>query len=296
MLQVARLSPKQLGDARDLVQHFLLDQRHPDGGFQDRAGQSDIYYTVFGLEGLIALQADPPVDDTASYLRRFGTGEFGPGEFGSSEPLDFVHLACLARAWATVGRAPDVLRDGIAARLETFRSADGGYHQTAGAARGTIYAAFLALGAYQDLQREMPEAERLLTSVASLRARDGGYANHAESPVGLTTSTAAAVAIHRQLDRPIDGDPGAWLMARYHAQGGFAASPTTPIPDLLSTATALHALATLHVPLAPIQESCLDFVDTLWTNRGGFYGSWADDRVDCEYTYYGLLALGHLTI
>lgn len=286
MLQVARLSPKQLGESRDVVRHFLFDQRHPDGGFQDRAGQSDIYYTVFGLEGLVALQADPPVDDTAVYLTRFGTGE----------ALDFVHLACLARAWATVARASDAVRDGIVARLETFRSADGGYSQTPGAVRGTIYAAFLALGAYQDLQRVMPDAERLLASVASLRARDGGYANHAESPVGLTTSTAAAVAIHRQLDQPIDGDPGAWLMARYHAQGGFTASPTTPIPDLLSTATALHALATLQVPLAPIQESCLDFIDSLWTSRGGFYGSWADDHVDCEYTYYGLLALGHLTV
>ena len=49
------------------------------------------------------------------------------------------------------------------------------------------------------------------------------------------------------------------------------------MPDLLSTATALHALAILQVPLAPIQDSCLDFIDTLWTNRGGFYGSWADD-------------------
>ena len=59
---------------------------------------------------------------------------------------------------------------------------------------------------------------------------------------------------------------------------------------------ALHALAILQAPLAPIQDSCLDFIDTLWTNRGGFYGSWADDHVDCEYTYYGLLALGHLTL
>jgi hypothetical protein len=40
----------------------------------------------------------------------------------------------------------------------------------------------------------------------------------------------------------------------------------------------------------------LDFVDSLWTNRGGFFGSWLDDTLDCEYTYYGLLALGHLTI
>jgi len=52
----------------------------------------------------------------------------------------------------------------------------------------------------------------------------------------------------------------------------------------------------MHVPLQPIQEACLDFVDSLWTSRGGFYGSWADGTLDCEYTYYGLLALGHLSL
>jgi prenyltransferase beta subunit len=284
------LSPKPLGDARDLVQHFLLEQRHPDGGFQDRSGDPDLYYTVFGLEGLVALRTEPPMAETAAYLRKFGAGA----------GLDFVHLACLARTWATVstseGGLSDELRDAIAARLETFRSADGGYAQTPDEESGTIYAAFLAMGAYQDLKRDMPDAERLLPTIAALRAPDGGYTNFPGMDVGLTSTTAAAVAIHRQLGRPIEGDPGAWLLARYHAQGGFVAAPEVPMPDLLSTATALHALAILQVPLAPIQDSCLDFIDTLWTNRGGFYGSWADDCVDCEYTYYGLLALGHLTL
>jgi prenyltransferase beta subunit len=293
------LSPKPLGDARDLVQHFLLEQRHPDGGFQDRSGDPDLYYTVFGLEGLVALRADPPIDDIASYLRRFGSGD----------GLDFVHVACLARTWATVSglgagaaggadglKPDDATRDAIAARIETFRSADGGYAQTPGEEQGTIYAAFLALGAYQDLRREMPDAERLLPTIAALRAPDGGYANFPGMDVGLTSTTAAAVAIHRVFGQPLEGDPAAWLLARYHAQGGFVAAPEVPMPDLLSTATALHALAILQVPLTPIQDSCLDFIDTLWTNRGGFYGSWADDCLDCEYTYYGLLALGHLTL
>lgn len=286
MLQVARLSPKQLGDARDLVQHFLLEQRHPDGGFQDRSGDPDLYYTVFGVEGLVALRAEPPLEALAAYLRRFGSGD----------TLDFVHVACLARTWASVSGLDDATRDAIAARLETFRSADGGYAQTPGEEAGTIYAAFLAMGAYQDLKRDMPDAERLLPTIAALRAPDGGYANFAGMDVGLTSTTAAAVAIHRQLGQPIAGDPGAWLLARYHAQGGFVAAPEVPMPDLLSTATALHALAILPVPLGPLHDSCLDFIDTLWTNRGGFYGSWADDCVDCEYTYYGLLALGHLTL
>ena len=69
-----------------------------------------------------------------------------------------------------------------------------------------------------------------------------------------------------------------------------------PAPDLLSTATAIHALAGAHVPLAPIKEPCLDFIDSLWSNSGGFYGSWGDDVQDCEYTWYALLALGHLSL
>jgi hypothetical protein len=63
---------------------------------------------------------------------------------------------------------------------------------------------------------------------------------------------------------------------------------------LLSTATALHALAGMNVSLEPVKEPCLDFLDTLWTGRA-FRGHPADDVPDSEYTYYGLLALGHLS-
>jgi hypothetical protein len=37
-------------------------------------------------------------------------------------------------------------------------------------------------------------------------------------------------------------------------------------------------------------------VDSLWDATGGFHGNWTDDMLDCEYTYYGLLALGHLSL
>ena len=68
------------------------------------------------------------------------------------------------------------------------------------------------------------------------------------------------------------------------------------MPDLLSTATALHALSGLHADLESIKEPCLDFIDSLWTNRGTFYGTWDEETADCEYTYYALLALGHLSL
>jgi len=287
MLQVARLAPTQLGESRDLVAAFLRGCVNADGGFKDRAGHSDLYYTVFGLDGLVALQEELPAEATAAYLHRFD----------DCSGLDFVHLACLARAWAALRRQPDGgVQDRLAAGIEACRSADGGYATTAGSAHGSAYAAFLAMGAYQDLGRSIPSPEGVLESLRRLRARDGSYANHPGMASGITTVTAAAALVLRQLDAPIDRDAGLWLLDRCHASGGFFASPLAPVPDLLSTATALHALSSLHVPISGLCEPCLDFVDSLWSNRGGFFGTWADDAIDCEYTYYALLSLGHLSL
>jgi len=287
MLQVARLAPTQLGESRDLVAGFLRDRVNPDGGFQDRAGASDLYYTVFGLDALIALQEELPFEQTAAYLDGFGDGA----------GLDFVHLACLARGWAALRRQPDnVLVDRLLARMEACRSDDGGYSTTPTATHGTAYGAFLAVGAYQDLGRALPAAEGVLQSLQRLRAADGSYANQPGQKSGMTPATAAAVLVLRHLDAPLDRAAGLWLLDRCHTRGGFFASSSTPVPDLLSTATALHALSALHVPMAGLCVPCLDFVDSLWTNRGGFFGTWADDTVDCEYTYYALLALGHLSL
>jgi len=267
------------------VMEFVRGQQNEDGGFKDRAGVSDLYYTVFGLECLMALRADLPSAKVVSYLQMFGEGV----------GLDLVHLACLARCWADVNqKSPDGAA--IAERIEKHRSSDGGYNQSIGAEHGTIYGCFMAMGAYQDLKLPMPEAERIVDCIEANATEDGAYANHPEMPVGLTSATAAAATMLRQFQRPIDPRVGKWLMERHHKEGGFLAAPQAPIPDLLSTATALHALSGLHIELEPIKESCLDFIDTLWTPRGSFFGHWGEDILDTEYTYYGLLALGHLSL
>lgn len=287
MLQVARLAPALLGESRDLVRDFYLHRLNADGGFQDRAGDSDLYYTVFGLEGLAALGHDAP-PSTAAFLDRFGAGR----------DLDFVHLTCLARAWATASRtgAPPDIASAILDRIETFRSADGGYSVAPGAEDGTPYGCFLALGAIEDLRGDVTRQDSMRDAILRVRAGDGGFANHEGAPAGSTPATAAAVMVLRHLDAAPPAEVVDWLFARCHEGGGFFAAPDAPVPDLLSTATALHTLVAMHADLSPIKEPCLDFVDSLWTNAGGFCGSWLDDTLDCEYTYYGLLALGHLSL
>ena len=51
-----------------------------------------------------------------------------------------------------------------------------------------------------------------------------------------------------------------------------------------------------RVPEGGIGAKLLDFLDSLWTNTGAFHGSWADDEPDVEYTFYGLVALGHASV
>ena len=293
MLQIARVAPAVLGESADLVRAFFLRQFTPEGGGQDRAGRADLYYTIFALAGLDALQSDlstlNPQPSTLNWLRGFGAGA----------GLDFVHLGALARCWAAMGleKVPAGLAASLLARIEAFRARDGGYDSDPDSACGNAYGCFVALGAYQDLRREMPEPLRMVQCLKFLETPDGAWANARGLATGSTNATAAAVAVLHQLAMPMNAGVADWLLARAHPQGGFLAMPDAPIPDLLSTATTLHALACLEreVPV-PIRERCLDFIDTLWSADGGFHGHWADDHLDAEYTFYGLLALGHLSI
>ena len=289
MLQIARVAQKALGDSAVLVRDFLLRQTTPEGGGADRAGRPDLYYTIFVLAGLEALQAEIPKARVEPFVASFGGGE----------NLDFVHLGALGRCRAAIGleNVPHGFADAILARLEKFRTADGGYDVKPGAQNGNAYGCFVALGAYQDLAREIPEPLRMVQCLKFLETPDGAWGNVRGMHKGTVPATAAAVTLLHQLRMPISDAAGDWLLAQIHSDGGWLAVPGAPLPDLLSTATALHALSCLDRPLTDAQrEKCLDFVDTLWSAEGGFHGHWADDALDAEYTFYGLLALGHLTV
>jgi len=275
MLQVARLARNQLADAAERVGDYFRGQIAEAGGARDRSGAVDLYYTVFNLEGLVALQLEPPWGRVRPYLENFGDGD----------GLDLVHLASLARCWAAFPRGN--LNPGLARRL-----ADriGGFRVS-----GSVYEAFLAFGAHQDLGVEMRDPAALARSVASLQLPDGSFPRDRKAAVGSTPTTAAAVTLLRNLGAPVSPASGDWLLRRAHPQGGFTATEGSPIPDLLSTATALHALAGMQRSCSEIKDQTLDFLDSLWTGSA-FCGTWADDVPDCEYTYYALLAMGHLSL
>lgn len=288
MLQVARVAPKLLGDSTELVARFIRSRFHPEGGVMDRDGKPDLYYTVFGLEGLLALQEKLPSELTRSWLGRHGDGE----------GHDFVHLCCLARCWATIGMdgLAEAARTSLAARIEKYRTPDGGYHQAPNRKNGSAYGCLIAWGAYQDLGLLPPDAMNIALCMDSLETPDGAWSNEPGIRLGSTTATSAMLSLYRHLQMPAPPASVEWLVRQCLPGGGFLAIPGAPIPDLLSTAVALHALSGNDAAIERVREPCLDFVDSLWSAEGGFHGNWTDDTLDPEYTYYGLLALGHLAL
>ncbi|MEO1085199.1 MAG: prenyltransferase/squalene oxidase repeat-containing protein, partial [Acidobacteriota bacterium] len=147
MLQVARLAPRLLDEAADNVRTFLTGLAGPEG-FLGRDGEPDLYYTVFGLDSLAALEAaggtadgaqigqdsPSPVPDLEPWLAGYGGGE----------SLDLVHLVCLARARTATGLVGQDL-DAMADRLLGLRRDDGGWAMTDEDEASTSYGTFLAV-------------------------------------------------------------------------------------------------------------------------------------------------------
>jgi hypothetical protein len=294
MLLAARRGALRLREEGIDPAPFLAARLRADGGFRGRGEESDLYYTSFAVGALGALEKPLPAG-IAGYLRSFGDGA----------SLDLVHLACLARSWAEVARrGGEAGPTAILARIESFRAADGGYSVVppvvpSGGPRGesavpdgSAYGCFLALGAYQDLDAEIPGPERLESSLRGLEV-GGAYANDRTFPVPSILATAAAAIALIEIGRPVAAGAAAWIAGQCE-DGGFRAFPDAPFADLLSTAAALHALAALGGVPPEVRGPGLRFVRSLLGEDGGFRGIVEGDEEDCEYTFYGLIALGHL--
>jgi prenyltransferase beta subunit len=286
MLAAANSAAITLADSAQLVVQFIQSRQNSDGLYTGRSPESDIYYTLFALENLTALGQPTQNFDLAQHL------------LSTTDPhkLDLVNLASLTRTLLSL--TGDVIPADfikvINAQLKTFRRPDGGFVNTESEKTSSAYSSFVATALYQDIQIEIPEPKRLIDCINLLKTSSGGFNNEPSATAASTTATAAAITTLHHLNATVTRDSIDFLSAQLTPAGGFLASPNTPIPDLLSTATALHAMAAVSEPIDDIAELCLDFIDSLWSPQGAFYGNWADNTLDTEYTFYGLLAIGHL--
>ena len=289
-LGAARLPEDLLARARS----FLVANQRADGGFAGREGESDLYYTSFGVRGLAIAGAftRQAQEKAAGFLRaRLGR---------TASVIDFISLLYASRLIHAAG-GPDVLAEnspdwaeGVAAMLEQHRSRDGGYTKTASGAMGSTYHTFLVALAYGLIGRPLPAPERVIELLRSRRRDDGGFVELAVMKRSGANPTAAAVALARML-----GDDGGLtrgaadclIALQSPGEGGFCANRSMPVADLLSTFTALVTLRDLGAFERVNRDGTRTFVRSLATPAGGFRAGMWDDQPDVEYTFYGLGSL-----
>lgn len=290
----ARAREMLSSEAVERIADYLANAQTDSGGFCDRAGRPDLYYTVFGLAGRIALErAIPRVENLRSFLE----------DRNNVDALSFVELVSLIRCRrfleGTDGTLPIAREQSerLSEVLYRYRSRDGGFcHETRDADEGTLYATFLAEQAFRDLDSAWDGKRYTMALLDARKTPDGGYANHGGAPHGVATVTASAMALLvRYGERDSARRSLEFLDSLSCPDGGYRATPTTTTPDLLSTATALYARSLCERSLkGSVKPAMASFVEELWSDAGGFRGHTLDPIPDVEYTFYALLALGSL--
>ena len=277
---------------------YLRTSQNDDGGWPDRDGGSDLYYTGFGLRGLSVLDALSPdvCDRAAGYLRAALKQQTSVVDFFS-----FLY-ACLI---VQTGGGPDVLADSppdwpdrVAATLETFRTSDGGYNKSPGASSGSTYHTFLVGLCFQLLNRPFPDPTAIAQFTLSRRRDDGGFVEVAPMRRSGTNPTAAAVGLLHLTETLTDDvreATTAFLVEAVSDEGGLRANGRVPLADLLSTFTGLWTLSELGNLDRIDTQAALGFARSIERKGGGFHGGLWDDGHDVEYTFYGLGTLAILT-
>jgi geranylgeranyl transferase type-2 subunit beta len=276
----------------------MLDRQQPDGGFTGREGNSDLYYSGFGLRSLAVLGElkDNIATKSAEFLRGRLTGH--------ESIVDFLSLMYSARLLAFLNDI-DIFegvttdwRSAVVDKLNALRRDDGGFAKGEEGHASSTYHTFLVMICLELLDAKVPQPEKIVEFLKSQNMEEGGFREIRVSKRAGTNPTAAAVATLRMLDA-LDEElsEGAidFLCEMQNDEGGFRANTRIPIADLLSTFTSIVALRDLNALGEIDKPHALKYAKGLEGEEGGFLGAAWDEKYDVEYTFYGLGTIALLT-
>ena len=273
-------------ESREELKRFIKSQ-YKEGAFVNRAGQKDVYYTVFGIMIMWVLGMKIDRKAISTYLRNI--------EYNALNEVDFIALrfvrtllriCSVPLSWAMmIDHLP-----GTKKILEVLFSFDQPIHLAIKATPYQIYLDAILFGA-TGKNRFTPE--ELLSRLLPYRCPDGGFTNIDSSQKTISTKATSAAYLAQFSCGVRDTSSAKALYKLHFPGGGFFASEVSPLPDLLSTATSLLVWACEGI--TPNEET-KEYVVSLWTEKGGFSATLFDDESDVEYSFYGLLALGAIKI
>jgi len=256
---ISMLEPEMVAEIRS----FILSKQTASGGFADRGGKCDLYYSLFGYYISEAFSVEEVLEPLRKYMKGAVAGNNLAG----------VYLYCGAILYAKligIDSTTEKLRKEIVAELNNSHSKQPEYNRFMG-----ILALYYVKD-FRNIYRIINKYKKTFTP--------GSH----PCPVIAATAILLAMAGNQQPEAVIN------LKSFYHENGGFAALHRAPEEDLLSTGVALYALNFLEADLRLTKPDSLTFVDSLYDN-GGFRATFSDTVPDVEYTFYGLLALGSMS-
>lgn len=266
---------------------FFLRFQGKTGGFLGKQGEPDLYYTAFALRALLLLGEleDPNLLQSVSLFLETRQND----HLSAADLVSFFFSQSLLR----LAQGRNFLtedRHWSLSQLERFRRPDGCFATSEQSAYSSTYQTFLTATAFELLEAEDNRRSIPVEPILSRQREDGGFVELEKLHRSGTNPTAAAVGFLRIQDRlPKNREKIVdFLLARQLPSGGFQANTQIPVADLLSSFTALVALDDLDAPNRCNTDALRQFVLSMRTQDGGYFGADWDREPDVEYTFYGL--------
>lgn len=253
------------GQTQNEIATFVSGMQNRNGGFNDRAANSDLYYSLFGFWLCEAIE----LKDVREKFTRF-TERFNGKEPGGT--IDLLVLSLLRSGLSSGDNSVNtwtVLRRIIGERGKIDLS----YR---------FFLLLMVLDARNKYKSALLFAARIWLTF------------YRPAVSNLPCSVLAALLfVRKQAGLDYTNEMGN-LMDRYVSESGFRVFNRVGHCDVLSTAVALFVLKEVGYDLRLISPGCLGFVEDNYSS-GAFLPGDGDLIPDLEYTFYGLLALGSLT-
>jgi hypothetical protein len=260
---------------REEVLRFLISQQNPDGGFRDRGGWSDLYYSLFGGLMLKGSPLNPPkgdLEDGSEALHQLW--HFIVRQSSSKTP-GFIEKCCLVLLQKE-------LKIGRNSQIRALISLGKSFWKE----RRSINLSYRGFVLFLTLDAILPF--RSILKIGAKRVLAWTTVDQ-HSPC----SEVAAKVFLQKMTNQEGSEDQEFLKSFTCEAGGFKAFAHLDHADMLSTAVALFALHNAGCDLRLLKPACLDFIGQNFAD-GAFLSGDGDPTADVEYTFYGLLALGVL--
>lgn len=265
------------------VFQFLKNQQNADGGFMDRGERSDLYYSLFGMLLLRAMEPETRNAEPGMLFREIEEQSQQPAKKlryfierqSVSRVPGFIEQCCLALLQKETGTGRFIRQKTL------FRLIRSSWKE-----RESINLSYRSFVLFITL-------DAVLSFRGVLQRFSGKMLSHVEvNEFSPCSEIAAKVFLLKMLGK--DGRKEQELLMSFASEsGGFRAFRHVEQADMLSTAVALFALRNGGCDLRLITPGSLDFIQQNFV-EGAFLSGDGDQTADLEYTFYGLLALGTL--